>query len=127
MLGGENQQNRLNRTTGYSKPAQPSYLEPNSQSLQKNRRRGRSLLTVFSTNTMLKTRTYLEPISSSLQKPIEGLPAQPPQPIYSINKGAIAKTHNRTKTSSNLNEALSLLNAIDYPLTVQKVKKAFEH
>jgi hypothetical protein len=111
MLGGENQQNRLNRTTGYSKPAQPAYLEPNSQSMQKNRRRGRSLLTKNKPNSMLKTRTYLEPNRNSLQKPIEGLSAQPPQPIYSLNKGAIEKIHNRAETSSNLNEALSLLNA----------------
>jgi hypothetical protein len=35
MLGGENQRSNINRFTGCSEKAQPSYLEPNSGSLQK--------------------------------------------------------------------------------------------
>jgi hypothetical protein len=77
MLGGETQQNEVNCITGYSKLAQltgkPAYLDSNSQSLQKNRRGEGSLLTLFHANSMLKTRTYLEPNRNSMQKPIEGL------------------------------------------------------
>src|SRR4030065_2872883 len=35
MLGGETRQNSLNPSTGYSTTAQPSYLKPNSSSMQK--------------------------------------------------------------------------------------------
>jgi hypothetical protein len=35
MLGGETHRNSLNYASGYSKKAQPSYLEPNSSSMQK--------------------------------------------------------------------------------------------
>jgi hypothetical protein len=93
FMGGESQRVIFSVFSGYSSQAQctgkPSYLEPNSQSMQKNRRRGLSataknegvgsLLAFSTTKTMLKNQAYLEPNRNSLQKPIEGLPAQPPQ------------------------------------------------
>jgi len=63
--------------------------------MQKNRRRGRIAIDVFHNQThaekQTQTRTYLEPIRNSLQKPIEGLPAALPSELYivSLYKGAI--------------------------------------
>jgi len=86
FVGGESQRVIFSVFSGYSSQAQPAYLEPNSQSMQKNRRGVGSLLAVFSTNSMLKTRTYLEPNSSSLQKPIGGRSTQLLSKLY---KGTI--------------------------------------
>jgi hypothetical protein len=40
MLGGESQRSSINHFTGYSENAQPSYLEPNRNSMQKTRGEG---------------------------------------------------------------------------------------
>jgi hypothetical protein len=51
---------------------------------------GRSLLAEKTLNSMFETRTYLEPIRNSLQKPIGGLSATLPAELYkaATNKGA---------------------------------------
>ena len=78
VLGGDFQKGSLNHVTGYSATAQctgkPSYLEPNSQSMQKTIE-GLLVLELLATNGMLEkeARTYLERIRNSMQKPIEGL------------------------------------------------------
>ena len=77
-MGGDFQKGSLNHVTGYSATAQctgkPSYLEPNSQSMQKTIE-GLLVLELLATNGMLEkeARTYLERIRNSMQKPIEGL------------------------------------------------------
>jgi hypothetical protein len=58
-------------------------------------------LALSTTKTMSKNQAYLEPNRNSMHIPIEGLSAQPLQPIYSINKGAIEKNHNSTHSSEN--------------------------
>jgi hypothetical protein len=60
-------------------------------------------LTQKTTKSMLKTRAYLEPIRNSLQKPIEGGLHQTKHElsvIYSINKGAIEKNHNKQQQTA---------------------------
>jgi hypothetical protein len=98
-MGGENQQDSLNRFSGYSKSAHcigmPSYLEPNSGSMhvpiegvyratEKTEDRvaiGEKHNQNHAENT---AQTYLEPIRNRMQKPIEGLLV----PIFgAINKG----------------------------------------
>ncbi len=81
VLGGESQQGRLSHISGCSANAysigKPSYLEPNSNSLQKSIEGVLWLLAFSAVNGMLEKprRTYLEPNSNRMQKPVEGLSA----------------------------------------------------
>jgi hypothetical protein len=68
--------------------------------MQKNRRRGGSLLAVFRAKSMLKTRTYLEPNRNSLQKPIGGLFPQPLSELFKGEGVAVLSTIAETKTIS---------------------------
>jgi hypothetical protein len=109
-MGGENQQDSLNRFSGYSKSAHcigmPSYLEPNSGSLHvpiegvyrvTEKIEDRSRIGVFSSQWHVEktTSAYLERIRNTMQKPVEGLLAQCLSALY---KGAIEK--NRTTVLS---------------------------
>ena len=69
--GGGSQRSKAFLDAGYSETAQrtgkkPSYQEPNSQSMQKTRRRGPP------TAEKLPRRTYLKHIRDSMHRPIEG-------------------------------------------------------
>jgi hypothetical protein len=76
FMGGESQRVIFSVFSGYSSQAQftgkPAYLEPNSQSMQKTRRSRVAIGENQAQNHVEKqtqTRTYLEPIRDSLQKP----------------------------------------------------------
>ena len=87
MLGGENQRSSLIISSGYSNKAQfigkpPSYLEPNSGSLQKPiegvyaeniEDRARIGVLRCQCHVEKSARVYLERIRNGMQKPIEGL------------------------------------------------------
>jgi hypothetical protein len=71
VRGGESQRSNMCFSLGYSEKVpnatgKPSYLKPNSQTLQK---RGRG---VECSLPHRKKRTYLKPNSDSMQKPIGG-------------------------------------------------------
>ena len=89
MTGGENQQDSLNRFSGYSKSAHcigmPSYLEPNSGSLHvpiegvylaiAEKIEDRSRIGIFRSQWHVgkAARVYLERIRNRMHKPVEGL------------------------------------------------------
>jgi hypothetical protein len=100
--GGESQRGTFSVGSGYSEKAQrtgkntPTYLEPNSQSMQQEGRR------IGGEGTGKPS--YLEPIRNSMQKTGEGVyqpetsRTQPAEFIAAaLNKGAIEKTHNRAQ------------------------------
>ena len=77
--GGESQKSKALLNAGYSDKAQctgntPSYLEPNSQSLQKTIE-GVYRVSAFRSRWQVRKvrQAYLEPIRNSMQIPIEGL------------------------------------------------------
>ena len=101
--GGESQRGKAVSSPGYSEEAHctgktPSYLEPISQSMHRTIEEGvcprkiedRSRIGAFRSQWHVEKprQAYLQPISGSMLKPIEGLLAQ-----YrgALNKGAIEK------------------------------------
>jgi len=78
VWGGECQRGKAVSSTGYSATAQctgkPSYLKPNSQSMQKSIERVYRIGDSHSQKHVKNApRTYLERIRNTMQKPIEGL------------------------------------------------------
>ena len=125
-MGGENQRRSLAHETGYSKKAQctgkPSFLKPNSQSLQKTYRGGLYVSTLplkkiedrsaigekhnqNHVENQRQRQIYLERIRNRMQKPIEGL-SSPCCLLYI--RGAIVFTstrvHPTTGSSANRNQ-----------------------